>query len=89
MCTTQSSLTEDNILTDEELLSIIPQQLYTHFPNQVYSTPEPGEAAKPKGVRSSWIEYNKKAISSFLTGYTGPWDVVTGRGNCTWSGIIN
>ena len=76
-------------LSEEELLSVTPDQLYAFFAFKVYGIPDPDESDNPTFGRSSSIEYHKKAISYFMPNRLPHWDVRTMSGNPTKSVKVN
>ena len=81
--------TNATIFTQEQLLTITPEQLCRWMKKKVYGTPDPGPEDKPTEGRASSIQFAKKAISSFMPNKMTPWDEVLKRGNPTRSICLN
>ena len=82
-------LQAEHILTEEELLTVTPTQLYAFFAYKAYGIPNPNEHDNPTFGRSSSIEFHKKAISFFMPNRLAHWDARTSTGNPTKSVEVN
>ena len=84
-----TSYNKHHTFTQEELLTITPDQIYTFCAYKVYGTPNPTESDNPTKGRSNSIEFAKKAISYFMPNRLAHWDVRTSSGNPTKSVKVN
>ena len=75
--------------SQEDLLSITPEQLVEFCAQKVYGVSNPSEDDNPTLGRSSWVQYAKKAISFFMPNRLAHWDVRTRTGNPTKSAELN
>ncbi len=67
--------------TAEQLRQITPLEVYRYLCLRAYGKPDPGPEDLPKLVRSSMLEYDKKAISYFMTSHGRDWHEHTHSGN--------
>jgi hypothetical protein len=80
-----TSYDKHQTFTQEELLTITPEEIYAFCAYKVYGIPNPSESDNPTKGRSSSIEFSKKAISFFMPNRLAHWDVRTSSGNPTKS----
>jgi hypothetical protein len=71
--------------TQEQLLTIRPQDVARWMCLKAYGTPDPAPGDNPTHGRCSSLEYYKKALSYFMPNRHNGWDEVTLRGNPTKS----
>jgi hypothetical protein len=79
----------DEEFTQEQLLEIVPNDLYRWLCMKAFDKPDPGPNDNPMHGRSSSLMYYKKAISHFMPNTLFPWNVGTGQGNPTRSKAVN
>ena len=58
-------LQAEHVLTEEELLTVTPAQLYAFFAYKAYGIPNPNEHDNPTFGRSTSIEFHKKSNQFF------------------------
>ena len=81
--------TMQTLFTEEELLTITPEELGRWLNNKVYGMPDPGPDDRPTVGRANHILYLKKSISYYMPNKNTPWDVQYKRGNPTKSVLLN
>ena len=87
--TNESAYLCNHILSEEELFTITPEQIYAYCGHKVYGKTNPTADNNPTLGRSSNIEFVKKALSFFMPNRLATWDVGTKRGNLTKSALLN
>jgi hypothetical protein len=88
-CKDDTYYAPDEEFTQEQLLEIVPNDLYKWLCMKAYDKPDPGPNDNPVHGRSSSLMYYKKAISHFMPNSLFPWNVGTGQGNPTRSKEVN
>ena len=79
-----------HIYSEQELLTITPEQLYAFMANKLFGRPDPDyEVDKPTLGRSSSLAFTKKAISYFMPNKLMGWNQGTHQGNPTKSVLVN
>ena len=77
------------VFTQEQLLTITPEQLCQWLKYKVYGDPDPGEDDRPSLGRANTLMFAKKAISFYMPNKITTWSVETNKGNPTRSIPIN
>ena len=75
--------------SEDDLLSINPKQIVEYCSFGVYGVPNPLDNDKPTKGRSSWIEFQKKALSFSMPNRLAHWDAWPKSGNPTKSVELN
>lgn len=81
--------TANHEFTPADLLSITPGLLCRWMNTRAYGDSEPSEDMRPVHLRSSTLEFAKKAISAYMPRINAPWDPVAMQGNPTRSDDVN
>ncbi|EEY63388.1 uncharacterized protein PITG_15104 [Phytophthora infestans T30-4] len=81
--------TASHEFTPADLLSITPGLLCRWMNTRAYGDSEPSEDMRPVHLRSSTLEFAKKAISAYMPRINAPWDPVAMQGNPTRSDDVN
>ena len=85
-----TSLTKAYTFTNEELLTLQPNDIVRYAKLKIYGKPDPDtEVDKPTHGRSSLVEFLKKAISFFMPNRLIAWNEETKTGNPTRSVGLN
>ncbi|KAG9411958.1 hypothetical protein AC1031_017595 [Aphanomyces cochlioides] len=83
------SYTADKTFSTEELLLVTPIDVCRWLNRRAYDEESPPDNAKPIHARSTTLEFDKKAISSFMPRRTLPWDPISCHGNPTRAEEVN
>lgn len=75
--------------TQDDLLQITPDDICRWMNIRAYGDPSPRDEMKPIHARSSTLEFDKKAISSFMPRLKAVWDPISKHGNPTRSDEVN
>ena len=81
--------TLQTLFTEEELLTINPEELMRWLNYKVYGMPDPSPDDRPTVGRANTMLFRKKAISYYMPNKITPWDVQYKRGNPTKSVLLN
>ena len=65
---------KDGLITDDELVSITPDDIKQYLCDKAYGHRDPGVNDFPRLCRSNTLVVYKKAISWFLPRQSQPWD---------------
>jgi len=80
---------KDQEFTVEQLGQVSLLDVYHYLCLQAYRKQDPGPEDHPTAVRSSMLEYDKKAILYFMTSRGRDWDEGTHSRNPTRSDLVN
>lgn len=80
---------KDGLITDDELVSITPEDIKQYLCDKAYGHRDPGVNDFPRLCRSNTLVVYKKAISWFLPRQSQPWDELGRVGNPTRSSVVN
>ena len=83
------SYTSDKEFTTEELLLVTPAVICRLLNQRAYGQDTPSTNAKPTQSRSTALEFDMKAISSFMPRRALPWDPISKHGNPTRAEEVN